>query len=183
MRKCYPEAAIISMRVGLRTAANQSFDAIGRCKLNFSIDDRNFTHEFLVVRQLVTDVILGTDFLSAQNASLHFTFPSGTASSGCVVRWPERATERATESAPECVASEDFYATEEAVDEDAVVPFFGASGDVYQPPAVPQQYERLLQRYNELFRRRPGSTDLVYHHIPTGESAPARLPARRIPML
>ena len=62
-----------------------------------------------LVRLLVTDAILGTDFLSAQNVTLHFTSHVGAASNGCVVQWPERA--------PECVATVTGYETEAEIDE------------------------------------------------------------------
>lgn len=174
VRQCYPAAAIAKRRVGLRTAANQLFDAIGTFSISFSIGDRDFTHEFLVVRHLVTDVIIGTDFLRAHNATLHFTSQTGTARNGCVLQWPQ--------CAPTHIACVTSSATDAEVDEDAIVPLFGASADLFKTPALPPPYEHLVERHIELFRLRPGSTNLVYHHIPTGESAPARVPARRIPM-
>ena len=156
----------------MRTAANQSFDAIGLCDISFSTGGRVFRQQFLVARHLVTDMILGTDFLGAQKVSLHFKSPRGDGSSSFTVQWPE--------GAHEFVAS--ITSCDVEVDEHTAMPLFNAPQELLQSPVVPPRYESLLALHCDLFRLRPGSTNVVYHHITTGENAPVRVPARRIPM-
>lgn len=39
----------------------------------------------------------------------------------------------------------------------------------------------VVKEYKSLFSSFPGKTDTVYHHIPTGNAQPTRVPPRRIP--
>ena len=69
--------------------------------------------------------------------------------------------------------------SEEALDECAI-PLFGQPFAYDMPPCPHEQLSSVMQDYKELFRTRPGQTNLAKHFIPTADS-PVKVPPRRIP--
>jgi len=112
--QCCAAGSFESRRIALRTAANQSLEAIGLCSIDFLIRERIFRHQFIVARLLVADAILGTEIMIAQIASLHFRVLREAWSSYFTVHWPVRATE--------CVSSVTSCATSTEIDEETAVP-------------------------------------------------------------
>jgi len=176
--------------VTLRSASNEVFTSGGACTLNICIDGRRVQHDFLVVDELVADLILGVDFLSSHGVQLDFAL--STAGIPLVkLQWKaplsELSVDRTVRPAmTPAAAHTDCYsaaieldAAEELI-ADSAVPCFDSNIELVLPKCT-AMYRELVQKCSRLFRKAPGFTDLAFHVIPTGEADTVRIPARRMP--
>jgi len=115
---------------------------------------------------------MGIDFLLSHQIQLQFHQQPNDDSAGFKITWPEPS-----DGAVASVSIDDAVTECEAR---AVVPWFTIRDEAHELPTCPTSYRGLLNTFGALFRLRPGSTDLIYYHIPTGNSMPVRVPARRI---
>ena len=154
-------------------------------------------HSFIVVEQLISQVILGVDFLQQQGLVLDFTTspvsvtvarqkrltPVSTAPGPAPLPEPEamqamRKAERERREKVCIVASLEDPASDEA--DDCVIPIFNEFADAEFPGFVKACFQGTVQQARDRFVKTPGLTKLACHQIDTVGS-PARVPPRRIP--
>ena len=149
--------------------------------------DRIIEHNFFVVDNLITSVILGVDFMQKHGLVLNFSHspvqvlynnnnekcnkPDGLSTFLPII---QRA--KSTSHFSAATKSQD----EDVVDECAV-PNFGNLMASFELPECPRSELRtVVGEFKTLFRTLPGKTDYADHYIPTTGS-PVRVPSRRIP--
>eukprot|EP00731_Ephydatia_muelleri_P000732 Em0001g732a len=183
-------------KIRLISAGGEEITIVNHIKASVEIRgiDKVREHTFIVVEQLISQVILGVDFLQQQYLVLDFTTSpvSVTTSRNNYERpaapeppLPEpealqaiRKAERVRKEKVCIVTSLEDTAAEE-VDEYAI-PAYNAVADVEFPGHVKPCLEGTIRQARDLFAKIPGLTKLACHQIDT-LGPPARVPPRRIP--
>ena len=154
-------------------------------------------HSFIVVEQLISQVILGVDFLQQQGLVLDFT----TSPVSVTVAWQKRPTPVSTAPGPAplpepealqaiwkaererrekvCIVASLEVPVPDEVDE-CVIPVFKELADAELPGFIKPCFEETIRQARDRFVKIPGLTKLACHQINTVGS-PARVPPRRIP--
>ena len=154
-------------------------------------------HSFIVVKQLISQVILGVDFLQQQGLILDFTSspmsvtvagqkrptPVSTAPGPAPLPEPEalqaiRKGERERREKVCIVASLEKPASDEA--DECVIPIFIEFADAEFLGFVKPCFEETVRKARDRFVKTPGLTKLACHQIHTVGS-PATVPPRRVP--
>ena len=154
-------------------------------------------HSFIVVKQLISQVILRVDFLQQQGLILDFTSspmsvtvagqkrptPVSAAPGPAPLPEPEalqaiRKGERERREKVCIVASLEKPASDEA--DECVIPIFNEFADAEFLGFVKPCFEETVRKARDRFVKTPGLTKLACHQIHTVGS-PARVPPRRIP--
>ena len=146
------------------------------------------THDFLVVKDLVSPCILGVDFLHAQKLMLDFgKCPVRVCRQGSV---PQRSVQSVPDSA--CTSAVNLNNKQgmdsdgghvlqgEKDQEECAVPCFRNTDKIDFPTCPDGSFVDLLQSFKDLFKSTPGKTTLSHHLIPTTGS-PLKVPPRRVP--
>jgi len=145
-------------------------------------------HNFVVVENLVSPVILGVDFLHENRLVLDFT-----TTPVCVHHSNTSSTQ---ENAADAEVLAVYDAAQKMHSKACAVPNTQSGGtDVIDECAIPEfqkpmsielpecpnsEYLGVVHEYHTLFQTAPGKTDVAYHFIPTTGS-PIKVPPRRIP--
>ena len=140
------------------------------------------THQFIVVKELICEVILGLDFLVHHKVVVDFSTN------------PVKITETHTnmgdlkpivENNKSVKAKILAVAALDNVDVDTIdnclVPEFREKEKFELPDSKYSVLRNLLHKYKALFSTIPGRTDQAYHYIST-TGPPVRVPPRRIPV-
>ena len=148
-------------------------------------------HNFVVVNNLVSPVILGVDFLQANALVLDFTKTPVEVTQACqgvgqqspadmpppqVLALHEMAQRTRVRV---CGVAATEAAKNDVIDECAV-PLFHRSPAIECQECEKVDFIDVIHEYCELFRTIPGTTQAALHYIPT-EGTPVRVPPRRIP--
>ena len=140
------------------------------------------THEMYVAPKLVAPVILGTDFLAKFNVCLDYKTKSVTIN-GTTVAPDVDYRENTTWSKKKLWENSYHTAVILSEDEDdtgsCAIPRFTYPGKSTLPISSNKCID-IITEYKSPFCSVPGKTNTIYHHIPTGNSKPIRVPPRRI---
>ena len=167
---------------------------VGYIKASVKLGELNLVHEFIVVEELVSPVILGVDFLHANGLVLDFT------NSEITIYQPVNKNTR-DYSIPNAIIKEVknifneaqkgyckmcVIATIDTVEKDIVqecsIPSFQKSSCRIELPECPDdELMSIVKEHCHLFCTTPGLTDVAHHFITTTGS-PVRVPPRRIPV-
>ncbi|KAL5500252.1 hypothetical protein EMCRGX_G011777 [Ephydatia muelleri] len=176
--------------VHLVTASGEELPVLGFVKAAVCIPGitSSVTHDFLVVKDLVSPCILGVDFLHAQKLMLDFgQCPVRVCRQGSV---PQRSVQSVPDSA--CTSAVNLNNKQgmdsdgghvlqgEKDQEECAVPCFRNTDKIDFPTCPDGSFVDLLQSFKDLFKSTPGKTTLAHHLIPTTGS-PLKVPPRRVP--
>ena len=176
--------------VHLFTASGEELPVLGFVKAAVCIPGitSSVTHDFLVVKDLVSPCILGVDFLHAQKLMLDFgQCPVRVCRQGSV---PQRSVQSVPDSA--CTSAVNLNNKQgmdsdgghvlqgEKDQEECAVPCFRNTDKIDFPTCPDGSFVDLLQSFKDLFKSTPGKTTLTHHLIPTTRS-PLKVPPRRVP--
>eukprot|EP00731_Ephydatia_muelleri_P030634 Em0022g148a len=176
--------------VHLVTASGEELSVLGFVKAAVCIPGitSSVTHDFLVVKDLVSPCILGADFLHAQKLMLDFgQCPVRVCRQGSV---PQRSVQSVPDSA--CTAAVNLnnkqgmdydggHVLQGEIDQEkCAVPCFRNTDKIDFPTCPDGSFVDLLQSFKDLFKSTPGKTTLTHHLIPTTGS-PLKVPPRRVP--
>ena len=174
----------------LVTASGEELPVLGFVKAAVCIPGitSSVTHDFLVVKDLVSPCILGVDFLHAQKLMLDFgQCPVRVCRQGSV---PQRSVRSVPDSA--CTSAVNLNNKQgmdsdgghvlqgEKDQEECAVPCFRNTDKIDFPTCPDGSFVDLLQSFKDLFKSTPGKTTLTHHLIPTTGS-PLKVPPRRVP--
>ena len=188
-------------KIRLISAGGEEITIVNHVHIKASVEIRGIDkvreHTFIVVEQLISQVILGVDFLQQQYLVLDFTTSpvSVTTSRNNYERpaapepgqppLPEpvalqaiRKAERERKEKVCIVTSLEDTAAEEV--NEYAIPAYNAVADVEFPGHVKPCLEGTIRQARDLFAKIPGLTKLACHQIDT-LGPPARVPPRRIP--
>ena len=183
-------------KIRLVSAGGEEINIVNHIKASVEIRgiDKVREHTFIVVEQLISQVIYGVDFLQQQYLVLDFTTSpvSVTTSRNNYERpaapeppLPEPEALQAIRKAERvrkekvCIVTSLEDTAAEKVDEYAI-PAYNAVADVEFPGHVKPCLEGTIRQARDLFAKIPGLTKLACHQIDT-LGPPARVPPRRIP--
>eukprot|EP00731_Ephydatia_muelleri_P010647 Em0005g1233a len=176
--------------VHLVTASGEELPVLGFVKAAVCIPGitSSVTHDFLVVKDLVSPCILGVDFLHAQKLMLDFgQCPVRVCRQGSV---PQRSVQSVPDSA--CTSAVNLNNKQgmdsdgghvlqgEKDQEECAVLCFRNTDKIDFPTCPDGSFVDLLQSFKDLFKSTPGKTTLTHHLIPTTGS-PLKVPPRRVP--
>ena len=122
-------------------------------------------HEFVVVDDLIYPLILGFDFISTNSIKLEFA-PKPIMQNPCVCSVENERADSQTDE------EEEFYLT-------------SLDPESYCLPEVPAddvELHDLMEEYKDIFRIRPGRTQLTEYDIRLSDDTPIRIPPRRAPV-
>ena len=147
----------------LRTVNGQKLSVSECIDLCVEIEDASYCHEFIISDELIYPVILGLDFISKNSIKLEFSSHNV--------------------SSKPCLCSVDIPRNDEIDAEDDLpyLPSFDPE-EYCLPKTDDPQMHRLVEEYKEIFRVRPGRTDLYEYHIRLLDDVPVRIPPRRSPV-
>ena len=174
----------IASSINVITASCNEMELCNTTIVPLHIGTLSVTHEMYVAPQLVAPVILGTDFLAKFNVCLDYKTKSVTVNGTTVVPnvdYGENTTwskKKLWENAYHTAA---ILSGDEDDTENCAIPRFTHPGKSTLP-ASSDAYMDIIKEYKSLFCSVPGKTDAIYHHIPTRNSKPIRVPPRRIPV-
>uniref|UniRef100_A0A5S6R1X8 Peptidase A2 domain-containing protein n=1 Tax=Trichuris muris TaxID=70415 RepID=A0A5S6R1X8_TRIMR len=167
--------------VNLVTATGSPAEVKGYMPLHVKLGDLECTHKFWLVETLLTDIILGTDFLTCHGICLDMgrNIAYGT-KIGCIpLPVPYRARDVTClvhQPEPRVISGE----CDMSSDMDCAVPNF-ARPDEFTLPPCENPFKAVVTEFKHLFSTKPGFTNVCEHAIPT-DGPPVRVPPRRVPM-
>ena len=173
----------------LASAAGETIPVVGRVVLPVQVGGVCAEHPMIVVRSLITQVILGMDFLQKHGLVLDFTtMPvnitahargSGDDSQRQELQSIVQSARKV--KAKVCAVEAKIQPTEQVID-DCAIPQFSATPSSYfeLPQCSTTSFFPILEKYKDLFRTSPGHTNLVEHFIPMS-GTPVKVPPSRIP--
>ncbi|KAL5481615.1 hypothetical protein EMCRGX_G021810 [Ephydatia muelleri] len=180
-RKCPTPTTLIQ----LVTAAGEKLKIVDYVTAPIQVGDRTIEHNFVVVDNLITSVILGVDFMQKHGLVLNFSHSpvqvlynnnNRNKPDGLSTLLPIIQKAKSTSHFAAATRSQD----EDVVDECAV-PKFGNLVASFELPECPRsELKTVVGKFKTLFRTLPGKTDYADHYIPTTGS-PVRVPPHRIP--
>ena len=180
---CTIESQMPLPQIKLVTASGGKLPIIDCVKAAIEVQGEKFTHDFLVVDNLITPVILGIDFLQEHQLTLNFsrtpvmmTKTAATVEASDILKPIWEAQQKVRERHCGTIGLEH---SEGHIDE-CTVPKFDAPFQIEFPICANPTFECVLKEYSELFKTVPGQTTVTHHYIPTVGS-PKRVPPRRIP--
>ena len=161
--------------IHLVTASGDHLPVRGHKQAPISVGKHSYTHNFIVVNDLVAPVILGTDFLQKNALVLDFTSQPLTVYHSDLAETPD------TSSVADkvCVVGIAESNTTAVTDQAAVPSFSGIEG-VELPDDCASGLTHVIASNQDLFVTTPGVTNETYHSIPT-IAPPVKIPPRRIP--
>ncbi|KAL5503413.1 hypothetical protein EMCRGX_G010361, partial [Ephydatia muelleri] len=171
--------------IQLVTAAGEKLKIVDYVTAPIQVGDRTIEHNFVVVDNLITSVILGVDFMQKHGLVLNFSHSpvqvlynnnNRNKPDGLSTLLPIIQKAKSTSHFAAATRSQN----EDVVDECAV-PKFGNLVASFELPECPRsELKTVVGKFKTLFRTLPGKTDYADHYIPTTGS-PVRVPPRRIP--
>ena len=171
--------------IQLVTAAGEKLKIVDYVTAPIQVGDRTIEHNFVVVDNLITSVILGVDFMQKHGLVLNFSHSpvqvlynnnNRNKPDGLSTLLPIIQKAKSTSHFAAATRSQD----EDVVDECAV-PKFGNLVASFELPECPRsELKTVVGKFKTLFRTLPRKTDYADHYIPTTGS-PVRVPPRRIP--
>ena len=151
------------------------------------IDGFSANHKAFIAPQLVSPIILGTDFLSKFQVSLDFKRAFITIGDTTITT--DQTQKEDTTSSKERLWNNSQHTVAVLCDDDpdfdlCSIPQFLPKGTTTcaLPSNCSPTYMSIVKEYKSLFSSIPGQTEAIEHHIPTGEAQPIRVPPRRVPM-
>ena len=179
-------------KLRLVTASGESLPIMDYVEAPVVLGNTEMKHYFVVVKDLITPVILGVDFLQDKGLVLDFTTTPVT-----VTPRKERSTQSQQKShhiplelAPALEAEKQrrskFCAALSVVDdnrdeiEGCTIPTFDDHANVEFPEFIKPCFNSTVEEFKDLFITTPGTTNIACHKITTN-GPPVRVPPRRIP--
>ena len=179
-------------KLKLVTASGESLPIVDYVEATVVLGNTEMKHYFVVVKDLITPVILGVDFLQDKGLVLDFTTTPVT-----VTPRIERNTQNKQKShyiplelAPALEAEKQrrskFCAALSVVDDNSeeiegcTIPTFDDHANVELPEFIKPCFNSIVQEFKDLFIMTPGTTNITCHKISTN-GPPVRVPPRRIP--
>ncbi|KAL5516749.1 hypothetical protein EMCRGX_G002156 [Ephydatia muelleri] len=179
-------------KLKLVTASGESLPIVDYVEATVVLGNTEMKHYFFVVKDLITPVILGVDFLQDKGLVLDFTTTPVT-----VTPRIERSTQNKQKShyiplelAPALEAEKQrrskFCAALSVVDDNSeeiegcTIPTFDDHANVENPEFIKPCFNSTVQEFKDLFIMTPGTTNITCHKISTN-GPPVRVPPRRIP--
>ena len=155
-----------SKRLTLRTVNDQDL-CVNRCiELSVHVQELCCMHEFCIVDELIYPIILGLDFICSNAIKLDFSslisVDTGVQNSQCAC-----SVENERDDAD---VSDEFYLS--SFDDESYS----------LPEVVDPDLQNLVNEYKEIFRVRPGRTELYEYDIRLSDDIPIRIPPRRVPV-
>ena len=174
----------------LVTASGDQLPILQHIRASVQLGEFNILHEFVVVKNLVTPIILGVDFLQENNLVLDFSqipvavhrgspTPTSVTESSFAVAQVIPIYETAQAIAHTCTIPTHNESENDIVDECAI-PNYSDLPKVELPKCTKPNLSSIVEKYQKVFCTIPGVTSEGYHVIPTGGN-PVRIPPRRIP--
>ena len=158
------------------------------CVVLVRVGELKVEHPMTVVQSLITQVILGMDFLQKHGLVLdftttpvHVTAHAGMSGDDGQKQELQPIVQAARKvKAKVCAVEAKIQLTEQVID-DYAIPQFGATPLQFEfPECSTTSFSPILEKYRDLFRTSPGHTNLAEHFIPTA-GTPVKVPPRRIP--
>jgi len=176
--------------VRLVTASGDQLSILRHIRTSVKLSEFNMLHNFVVVENLVTPVILGIDFLQQNGLILDFTcmpvavrrgFPNTNMAidSIALAKVVPIYEEAHLTEAHLCAIQSQNELSADLVDECAI-PNYKRPSEIDIPKCSDVQLEYVVDQFKGVFCTTPGKTDDAYHFIPTTGN-PVRVPPRRIP--
>ncbi|KAL5517962.1 hypothetical protein EMCRGX_G003617 [Ephydatia muelleri] len=175
--------------IRLVTAAGESLPILGYVKATVRLGTLEKLHDFVVMKDLITAVILGTDFLQLHGLVLDFTTTPVTVAPSKISANQESAppikpiwtAERLfkTKKCPVASIGETMEDANQEMTEECAIPKFGSPPKVEFPEIIKTCFVTVVDKFKDLFVTTPGTTSLASHRITTA-GTPVRVPSRRI---
>ena len=164
----------LRQEIRLVTAAGESLPIFGYVKATVRLRTLD---DFVVVKDLITAIILGTDFLQLHGLVLDFTTTPVTAAPSKLSANQESAppikpiwtAERLFKSKKCPVASigETMEDANQEMTEECAIPKFGSPPKAEFPEIIKTCFETVVDKFKDLFVTTPDTTSLASHRITT----------------
>eukprot|EP00731_Ephydatia_muelleri_P003473 Em0001g3473a len=163
--------------IRLVTAAGESLPILGYVKATVRLGTLEKLHDFVVMKDLITAVILGTDFLQLHGLVLDFTTTPVTVAPSKISANQESAppikpiwtAERLfkTKKCPVASIGETMEDANQEMTEECAIPKFGSPPKVEFPEIIKTCFVTVVDKFKDLFVTTPGTTSLASHRITT----------------
>ena len=172
----------------LVTAAGNPLPILDHVRVAVKLGELEIMHNFVLVENLVSPVILGVDFLHENRLVLDFTTTPVCVHHSNTSSTQENAADAevlAVYDAAQkmhskaCAVPNTQSGGTDMIDECAI-PEFQKPMSIELPECPNSEYLGVVHEYHTLFQTAPGKTDVAHHFIPTTGS-PIKVPPRRIP--
>ena len=156
----------------LVSAAGEPIPVVGRVVLPVQVGGLHVEHPMIVVQSLITQVILGMDFLQKHGLVLDFTTSPVNITAHAMVSRDDGQKQELQPiiqaarkvKAKVCAVEAKIQLTERVVD-DCAIPHFGATSSSHfeLPQSATTSFSPILEKYKDLFSTSPGHTNLAEH--------------------
>ena len=164
-------------KMRLVTAAGESLPILGYVKATVRLGTLEKLHDFVVMKDLITAVILGTDFLQLHGLVLDFTTTPVTVAPSKLSAnqesappiTPIRTAERLfkTKKCPVASIGETMEDANQEMTEECAILKFGSPPKVEFPEIIKTCFVTVVDKFKDLFVTTPGTTSLASHRITT----------------
>ena len=161
----------------LVTASGDNLPTYGYVQAPVIIGKHYYTHEFIVVNDLVAPLILGTDFLSQHALVLDYTSHPVSIYHSRMKGRPQQLPLKSMEKVCTMVTTEN--STTNVIDHCAI-PIYSKQQQFEIPDNCSDNFASVVKDNQDLFVTTPGITTEAYHSIVTVE-APVKIPPRHMP--
>ena len=181
-----PHVRYLPVKQSLVTAAGDAMTTIGEAELEIRIKDFHTRHKFIIVSSLITDCILGVDFLSRHEVQFDFAIRTIT---GPKIGKLKADTSNNDDINQMCSLHDETYPEAYAtvilnVEEDwecrCAVPQYG-SRPTTQLPICSPEFLKIVEDFSDLFKSIPGVAKVEEFRIITPNAAPSKTPSRMVP--
>ena len=181
-------------KLKLVTASGEALPIVDYVEATVVLGNAEMKHHFVVVKDLITPVIVGVDFLQDKGLILDFTTTPVTVTPAGKKRSNENRKQKSCyiplELAPIWEAEKQrrikFCAALSVVDdnkediEGCAIPIFDDRANFEFPEFIKPCFNSTVHEFKDLFIKTPGTTNITCHKITTN-GPPVRVPPRRIP--
>eukprot|EP00731_Ephydatia_muelleri_P032479 Em0024g23a len=177
------------LKLKLVTASGESLPIVDYVEATVVLGNTEMKHYFVVVKDLITPVILGVDFLQDKGLVLDFTTTPVTVTSR-IERSTQNQQKIPLELAPALEAEKQrrsqFCAALSGVDDNSeiiegcTIPTFDDHANVQLPEFIKPCFNSTVQEFKDLFIMTPGTSNITCCKITTN-GPPVKVPPRRIP--
>lgn len=155
-------ANVNSKNLTLRTVNEQMLSVNESISLCVEVQGVSYNQEFIIFDNLIYPVILGFDFISKNSIKLEFSPP--------------------TVQNDKCACSVELERSDQIDNEDEFCLTSFEPEKYCLPEVNDPELHRLIEEYKDIFRVRPGRTNLCKYDIRLVDDVPIRIPPRRSPV-
>ena len=172
----------------LTASGSERLSIVGGSSFELMIGNLVTVEKLLLVKNLVSPLILGTDLLGKHKIVVDFSEHLVKGEKIGAVPMTSRSISRQGLSCPACEVHKTEWRTaerycavaiHEELEDECAVPLLKKE-ETYDPPMASSEFQEVLVEYKSVFSTNPGNTSLMQHSIPTSGCHPARVPPRRI---